>query len=415
VNRTTATANRVLMLELVLPLLACLSLSPPSRAPRLAPRVGRLNDEGTQRALVECPTPGCNTALRPGKLAAHLLRCPVLEAQRELEASGYWIGGVNTGRGEVTDEDTWAPIMMNSEAAFQLEERIGKAHTSCLGSALMHTAATADEADTTGVGVNERKRERHRAQRDVIVHELHKLGVIGQGHCIVEFGAGNGELSLAIAEAYPEACMRDALVLLDQGAKPRGKSGHGKLAADAALEQSWARFARVKLGIEDVDLAGIRATLAPNRTLVVIAKHLCGAASDFALRAVVAAGTSAASRPAAVVLGTCCHHRCDWAAYPNRPLLQDVLGSGEPFGGADFNLLCRLSSRGVNAVDLSPRAYAGRRAKDLLDHGRAAYLQQAGFDARLTTYVDASVTPENVLVVAKDITSRADGVRKRYM
>ena len=41
-------------------------------------------------------------------------------------------------------------------------------------------------------------------------------------------------------------------------------------------------------------------------------------------------------------------------------------------------------------------------AKDLLDEGRVRFLREhAGFeDARLVTYVDGAITPENVLIVA---------------
>ena len=61
----------------------------------------------------------------------------------------------------------------------------------------------------------------------------------------------------------------------------------------------------------------------------------------------------------------------------------------------------RLLSRGVNADDASARADAGRRAKDVLDLGRVAFLRSHGYrNARLVRYVDASVSPENVLVVA---------------
>ena len=47
------------------------------------------------------------------------------------------------------------------------------------------------------------------------------------------------------------------------------------------------------------------------------------------------------------------------------------------------------------------RADAGRRANDLLDEGRRRFLREAcGFDdARLVTYIDGGVTPENVLIV----------------
>ena len=66
----------------------------------------------------------------------------------------------------------------------------------------------------------------------------------------------------------------------------------------------------------------------------------------------------------------------------------------------EFAALCRISSRGVVASDSSERADTGRRAKDLLDEGRLRFLRSHGYTARLVTYVEADVTPENVLIVA---------------
>ena len=43
---------------------------------------------------------------------------------------------------------------------------------------------------------------------------------------------------------------------------------------------------------------------------------------------------------------------------------------------SEFGALCRLSSRGVQAADLSARADTGRRAKDLLDEGRVRFLRE---------------------------------------
>lgn len=169
-----------------------------------------------------------------------------------------------------------------------------------------------------------------------------------------------------------------------------------RLAADPALRQRFGAVQRVKLGLEDADLAGLRDALAPGRRPVVVAKHLCGAASDYALRA-IAAASGRASPPLAVLLGTCCHHRCEWGAYPARDFLHDALGVADP---ARFGQLCRLSSRGVDAFDASEGASGGRRAKDLLDEGRARFLRAHGYDVQLVQYVDASVTPENALIVA---------------
>lgn len=75
--------------------------------------------------------------------------------------------------------------------------------------------------------------------------------------------------------------------------------------------------------------------------LVLLAKHLCGAGTDVALRcgmqcegSAAAAGSAADGRPAGtaataprlrllgVAVAPCCHHRCTYGAYVNRPFLE---------------------------------------------------------------------------------------------
>ena len=50
---------------------------------------------------------------------------------------------------------------------------------------------------------------------------------------------------------------------------------------------------------------------------------------------------------------------------------------------------------------MSRRAVVGRRAKDLLDYGRAEYLRANGYDVALRPFVDAAVSPENVVIAAR--------------
>mmetsp|Transcript_11870 Transcript_11870/g.35903 ORF Transcript_11870/g.35903 Transcript_11870/m.35903 type:complete len:313 (-) Transcript_11870:323-1261(-) len=192
-----------------------------------------------QPALVQCPTPGCNTPLRPGRVAAHLLRCPVLAEIRRQEAQTWFVRGVNTGEGG--EDEPEEPLTMEAASLLEasLERRSGT---------LWHAPASSALPD--GLGVNERKRERHRLQRRAIAEQLAELGALGRGRCIVELGAGNGELSLAVAEAHRDAVRSDTLVLLDQGSKPKGRSGHGRLAADTALEGHFASVTRLKASLE---------------------------------------------------------------------------------------------------------------------------------------------------------------------
>ena len=334
-----------------------------------------------RQATVTCPTPGCGCTVRADRVDRHLLRCPALATQRELSALGFYRPGLHAAAATTATLQTLSP----DDAG--LWRRLQIAHAAATPS-LFHTPSTASlDVD----GANERERHRQQLQRRSIASILADLGVLGRASCVVEVGAGNGELSLELARSVSGAASTDKFVLLDQASKPRGRKAGRRQAADAALR---GQCHRVKVGIEDVDLGALRAAVAPEtRGLVVVAKHLCGAATDIALRAAV----HAEPRPVAIVLGSCCHHRCDVASFASPRGWLDGVGLHE----SDFGALTRLSSRGVNADDASARADAGRRAKDVLDLGRVAFLRSHGYrNARLVRYVDASVSPENVLVVA---------------
>lgn len=66
---------------------------------------------------------------------------------------------------------------------------------------------------------------------------------------------------------------------------------------------------------------------------VVVAKHLCGAATDLAIRAVANSVFEAGERSPIVGLGiaTCCHHACSWADYCGADWLKEIGFSGHEF------------------------------------------------------------------------------------
>ena len=150
--------------------------------------------------------------------------------------------------------------------------------------------------------------------------------------------------------------------------------------------------------------------------IVCISKHLCGSGADFSLRAIVKAYRQRIARSrrrqgdgdgemplfhgcgdvVGVFLATCCHHRCEYQHFVGRPQLHRLGFSIEEFG-----IIRRLSSWATSgdAVDDSSREI-GRSCKRFLDVLRVLYLRENGFDTQLTPYVEACVTPENVLIEA---------------
>ena len=110
---------------------------------------------------------------------------------------------------------------------------------------------------------------------------------------------------------------------------------------------------------------------APVCAVVGIAKHLCGCATDFALHSIVSAATvSGREIPAlsGVVIATCCHHKCSWGTYCNRPFFEELGIFAE-----DFQLLTVISSWATSgaAGGSGDRRGGGLNARD--DAANAPY------------------------------------------
>ncbi|XP_045453567.1 tRNA:m(4)X modification enzyme TRM13 homolog [Melitaea cinxia] len=181
---------------------------------------------------------------------------------------------------------------------------------------------------------------------------------------------------------------------------------------------------RIRADLAHLALERVPAASACN-ALVGLAKHLCGVATDYALRCITSPGAAGAVRGA--VLATCCHHRCQRAACLASQPLAEVGVDAEEFNvllgivswatcgdgrsrerrargdGGDRGAGAAGGDRGARNLILSQvqREEIGKRAKILLDWGRASYLKECGFDARLVYYVPSTVSLENVCIVAK--------------
>ncbi|XP_035033066.2 tRNA:m(4)X modification enzyme TRM13 homolog isoform X2 [Hippoglossus stenolepis] len=294
---------------------------------------------------------------------------------------------------------------------------------------------------------------KHLKQQSSILGHLEELGLLGGGRCFVEFGAGRGKLSHWIHEAL-KTC-EDLQLLLVERCSTRFK-------VDGKHQDVGVQFERLQVDIQHLDLSKVPLLRKKNLPLVGVGKHLCGAATDLALRCLLdtpglreetepppkrlktsepAAGpdtgsvfndTGLVSDPGPVsgaVLGLavalCCHHRCEWRHYVGQQFfLQRGLGASE------FSAFCRISSwatcglrptnqdatklggdeeeheaaeetDAVNGfLSAAEREQVGRLCKLLIDSGRVHFLTTKGFNSKLSRYADAHVTLENVLLTA---------------
>ena len=241
--------------------------------------------------------------------------------------------------------------------------------------------------------------DRHVVQHEAIVAHARALGLLSPDFTVVDFGAGSGGLSRAVhAAAGGGAC-----VLIDRKERSgAGGEGFERLCVDVA-----------SLTADDI----VRATRGGTLTAggcVVVSNHLCGAALDVALRRAVEAWhlpDPAARRLVGVLAATCCHDQCTWETYAGR----DVFGAWG-LGELEFGLACRWSRlaprRGKDdatrervvqeaarlGVSPADAARFGLRCRQLLDTGRALYLERHGFDVSLANHVPFSVTADNVVI-----------------
>ncbi|KAL6778029.1 hypothetical protein ACKKBG_A16640 [Auxenochlorella protothecoides x Auxenochlorella symbiontica] len=189
----------------------------------------------------------------------------------------------------------------------------------------LNQAAAAPPAPAPGVTTPPYS-AKHAAQQASIVGHLERHGLLRcvADDVIVELGAGRGYLGAAVAG---HCASLTCLVLVDC----RGF----KLKADRALRHL--DLHRLRCDLKDFSLAGCPGLDrpgpsggAPPRSWVGVAKHLCGAASDFALRAAV---EQAPRRCRGLGLATCCHHRCSWRAYVGKEWFAE-----RGFAPAEFEL-----------------------------------------------------------------------------
>jgi len=210
--------------------------------------------------------------------------------------------------------------------------------------------------------------------------------------------------------------------------------------------------------MEDVQMSRQESEVdATEEDIVVIAKHLCGAGTDLALKSI----NPISSRVKACVLATCCHGLCTWDDYVGRDYLRDVMATTTPhnavssFDHKEFDLMRRWASGTVithskdSAVvgddDVSGGQHSndavfpitsqdgatkdvdvcnigniissmglqcgvnglGRACQRLIDYGRCQYMEKHLFRAKkvpvvvnMCHYVNADITPQNALLKA---------------
>ncbi|KAJ3042694.1 tRNA:m(4)X modification enzyme TRM13 [Rhizophlyctis rosea] len=194
--------------------------------------------------------------------------------------------------------------------------------------------------------MEETKFGKHAKQQSSIIGHMEKAGLLRKGRVYVEFGCGTGIKPLNDASAlangqfimectgelsnYVQATINDSskFILVDR------RNFRKKFDSALRFESTWER---AQMDIKDLDLT--KHTTAQGSHLLGMSKHLCGVATDLALRCLGNFVKDEGNHLEGVVIALCCHQICKYASYINPQFLEEMQISGE-----EFPLLCTLST-----------------------------------------------------------------------
>jgi tRNA:m4X modification enzyme len=433
----------------------------------------------TSKRRIPCPFDPSHDILEH-QVEKHKKVCPKLTRQKEQETRPYYRHDINAGgHGEIGRSETMATDLGTSKWAMRIAAKVLEIHQRLYSvevtTATQGTLGMTNDDIQNAIPMNDLSKPelegglpeaiehfriksggaRHLHQQASLIGHLRRIGVLlphpNQVSTMMpeveflEMGAGRGMLGL-LAAGVAAACgaPKVRLVLVER-AGARSK-------ADTVLRKAKTPTTYMKL--HDVDWSRIQCDLAhvhvPSilsnsqtcactaavgdkrkeptncKQLVVVAKHLCGAGTDLALKSLQGLDVDVC------LMATCCHGVCSWDLYIGRNFLIKEFGN-TPFGSPEFELLRKWSTGTVANGDKSDGEHhhaefderdpcsvsavvralnlkcgingLGRACQRLLDGGRCDYMRNVLFrhthDVEICHYVDSDVTPQNAILVAK--------------
>lgn len=330
-------------------------------------------EAGSSRRIV-CPLDPKHTVCED-KLDKHLKRCNSRERPRPV----YYVENINSGSAD--GDGALHQVSLSERSRSQLESLLDKLKTAVtdlqcdVEDRVLSHAVVQEELDNPKNGDSALK---HLKQQSSILGHLEAEGLLGRERCFVEFGAGRGKLSHWIHEALKTQdhmkTQEDLQLLLVERCSTRFK-------VDGKHQDVGVQFERLQIDIQHLDLSRVPLLGQKKLPLVGVGKHLCGAATDLALRCLLEKTelteeteppqkrlrTSSQVDPVStdssalldhcsdsdpglggdpgpgpvlgLVVALCCHHRCEWHHYVGQ---QFFLERG--LGAAEFSAFSRMSS-----------------------------------------------------------------------
>ena len=357
----------------------------------------------------------CKTKILTTRLKKHLQKCPVIVNRLRKEQQIFFQPDINYGCSGATKlnsshDVTPEYLSMLLEKLYGVETQLAPfltkyqfcAHHCSEVSKNKLQPASKDSLQCTALAL-------------CLSQASHTLA-LSSGGTLVEMCAGRGNLSAAVMKVHPFS----KLFLIDR--RPY------RFKADRFLRRQ-CELIRLTIDLKDLNLFSLPELVDTQVTFV--GKHLCGKATDFALRCALSKlRDREKTKFAGMVIAPCCHHACTWSSFVNTAFLQKLgfdesdfphlvrMTSWATIGNSEkrnMNLPCGTDTESVlksetNAliqacrilgIDAVEKKMVGRIVKLLLNVARVLWCKEMGFNVALQEFVDSTVTPENHIIVVQ--------------
>ena len=398
----------------------------------------------------------CKTTVNCGKygdLYPHYQICPSYQELKELQAQSYYCKDINSNSSSL---GTPFPALteLNTTEVLELVKKIKKVYHSLhieihvkelpKNKDYFYHSITLNEYLTKNKQLHAKKqlkRSKHYLQETSIYKHIEPL--VNNSNLLIELGAGKAGLSNTIIHTNANISTKSLITIDNRKLKIKKVSSY---------KEKVVHYKRIKMDIKDLIIKHLP-LIKDDSKIIFIAKHLCGKATDFGIKAIQHFIDDDKQAKVQVAMALCCHHLCNWSDYIGKDLFikhnltakdfyyikkmtswaptliyenkirkkqhdkkrrklnehhnhkmsnQKMLKmSSQKMLNMNNQKMLKMSSQKMRnmifILSYKEKFQLGKECKLLIDYGRLlSFKNKAG---KLYQYVDISVTPENILLI----------------
>lgn len=221
------------------------------------------------------------------------------------------------------------------------------------------------------MGYFEKRNQKKNSELDTDACDSSLLSDKGEPLVILEMGAGRGMFGLAAAGVANASGLNTHFFMVDRAVSRSKAERTLRNSKKMKIDSSYLKFDDVNWCRLCCDVSHVNLPVVlqddgkyKDAKIVVIAKHLCGAGTDLALKSLI----PIRHKIDACLIATCCHGICSWQHYVGRDILREVMegekcddrdSSIPSFGPLEFDLLRRWSGATVASRKGKPKTSGG--------------------------------------------------------